>query len=91
MDDFPDIKGWSYRIAKLGAGDCIYYRIYEVYHDKEGNGVLWSEANAHGQSVDEIIADLETMLADAKRSRDNPFEVPNWEEMEAEERKRNGY
>ena len=52
---------------------------------------MWGEANAHGQSVDEIIADLETMLADVKRLRDNPFEVPNWEEMEAEERKRNGY
>jgi hypothetical protein len=90
-DEFPNIGGWNYRIAKLGEGELAYYRLYEVYYDEDGNEVLWSETNAHGQSIDEIIADLERMLADAKHSRETPFEVPNWEEMEAEERKRNGY
>jgi hypothetical protein len=76
MDEFPNISGFNYRIAKHGVGDSAYYRIYECYYDENGNVVLWSEASPHGESAEDLIADLEQMLADAKRSREDIFEVP---------------
>jgi hypothetical protein len=34
------------------------------------------ESSPHGESVEALIADLEQMLADARRSRDDIFDVP---------------
>jgi uncharacterized Rmd1/YagE family protein len=76
MDEFPNIVGFNYRIARHKVGDHAYYRIHECFCDENGNVVFWGESLAHGESADALIADLEQTLADAKRSRDNIFDVP---------------
>jgi hypothetical protein len=37
---------------------------------------FWGEVSPHGESVEALIDDLEQMLADAKYSRDDIFDVP---------------
>jgi len=76
MDEFPNISGFNYRIARHKVGDHAYYRIYECFYDENGEVVFSSESSPHGETVDALIADLEQMLADAKRSRDDIFDVP---------------
>ena len=76
MDEFPNISGFNYRIARHKVGDDAYYRIHECFYDENGNVVLWGESSPHGESADALIADLEQMLADAKCSRDEIFDVP---------------
>jgi len=76
MHEFPNITGFNYRIGRHKVGDDAYYRLHECFYDEDGNVVLWGEASPHGESADGLIADLERMLADAKRSRDDIFEVP---------------
>ena len=77
MDEFPKISGFNYRIARHKVGDDAYYRIHECFYDENGRvvlwGVLWGESSPHGETADALIADLEQMLADAKRSRDDTF------------------
>ena len=75
MDQFPNIAGFNYRIARHKVGDGAYYNIYECYYDENGKVVFSSESSPHGESADALIADLEQMLADAKRSRDDIFDV----------------
>ena len=62
--------------AVLKVGDDAYYRIHACFYDENGNVVFWGESSPHGESADALIADLEQMLADAKRSRDDIFDVP---------------
>ena len=76
MDEFPNISGFNYRIGRHKVGADAYYRIHECFYDENGKVVLWSESSPHGESADALIADLEQMLADAKRSRDDIFDVP---------------
>ena len=76
MDEFPNIRGFNYRIGRHKAGKDAYYRIHECFYDADGNVVFWGESSPHGESADGLIADLEQMLADAKRSRDDIFDVP---------------
>ena len=76
MDEFPNISGFNYRIGRHKAGKDAYYRIHECFYDADGNVVFWGESSPHGESADGLIADLEQMLADAKRSRDDIFDVP---------------
>ena len=76
INEFPNIVGFNYRIARHKVGDDAYYRIYECFYDDDGNVVLWGESSPHRESAEDLIADLEQMLADAKRSRDDIFEVP---------------
>ena len=71
MGESPNIDGFDYRIARHKVGDDAYYRIYECYYDENGNVVLWGESSPHGESADALIADLERMLADAKRCWDD--------------------
>jgi len=47
-----------------------------MVYDMNGNGVFSGESSPDGESADALIADLEQMLADAKRSRDDIFDVP---------------
>jgi hypothetical protein len=44
--------------------------------DENGKVILWGESSPHGETADALITDLEQMLADAKRSRDDVFDVP---------------
>ena len=76
MDKFPNISGFNYRIARHKVGDDAYYRVHECFYDENGNVVFWGESSPHGESADALIADLERMLADAKHSRDDIFDVP---------------
>src|SRR5258708_10403878 len=69
MDELPNISGFNYRIGKHKVGDHAYYRIHECFYDENRNVVFWGESSPHGESADALIADLEQMLADAKRSR----------------------
>ena len=66
----PIISGFNYRIGRHKVGDDAYYRIHECFYDENGNVVFWVE------SAEALIADQEQMLADAKRSRDDIFDVP---------------
>jgi hypothetical protein len=76
MDQFPNIAGFNYRIARHKVGDGAYYNIYECYYDENGKVVFSSESSPHGESADALIADLEQMLGDAQRSQDDIFDVP---------------
>ena len=74
MDEFPNISGFNYRIARHKIGNEGYYRIYECFYDENGKVVFWGESLPHGESVEALIDDLE--LADAKCSCDDIFDVP---------------
>lgn len=71
---------WNNRILKHSSphGEC--YRIHEVYYDMEpdGNedGLSWTvePKTPFGETVDELIEDLEMMLRDAEKSRDDIIE-----------------
>ena len=76
MDEFPNVSSFNYRIARHKVGDDAYHRNCECFYDENGDIVLWGESSPHGESADALIADLEQMLADAKRSRDDIFDVP---------------
>jgi hypothetical protein len=76
MDEFPNISGFNYRIGRHKVGDHAYYRIHECFYDEHGKVVFSSESSPHGESADALIADLEQMLADVKRSRNDIFDVP---------------
>ena len=47
-----------------------------MLYDENGKVVFWGESLPHGESVEALIDDLEQMLADAKYSRDDIFDVP---------------
>jgi hypothetical protein len=76
MNKFPNISGFNYRIGRHKVGDEAYYRIQECFYDENGKVVLWGETCPHGETADALIADLEQMLADAKRSREDILDVP---------------
>ena len=45
MDEFPNISGFNYRIARHKVGDDAYYRIHECFYDAKGK--LFSGVNHH--------------------------------------------
>ena len=40
MDEFPNISGFNYRIARHKVGNDAYYRIHECFYDENGKVVL---------------------------------------------------
>jgi hypothetical protein len=76
IDELPNISGFNYRIGKHKVGDDAQDRIHECFYGANGKVVFSGESSPHGESVDALIADLEQMLADAQRSRDDIFDVP---------------
>jgi hypothetical protein len=76
MDEFPNISGFNYRIGRHKVGDDAYYSIHECFYDEHGKIIFWGESSPFGETADALIADLEQMLADAKRSRHDIFDVP---------------
>ena len=73
MDEFPNISGFNYRIGRHKVGDHAYYRIHGCFYDENGEVVFSGESSRHGEFADALIADLEQMLADAKRSSGRHF------------------
>jgi hypothetical protein len=65
------------RIGRYKADGDAYYGMHECFYDELGRVVLWGWSSLHGETPDALIADLEQMLADAKRSRDDIFDVPS--------------
>jgi hypothetical protein len=65
------------RIGRYKAGDDAYYGMHQCFYDGNGKVVFSSESSPHGESAEALIADLEQMLADARRSRDDIFDVPS--------------
>jgi hypothetical protein len=66
------IKMWNYRIIKRASDnepEC-YYSLNEVFYEKDGTLMAFSDADqVVGSSREEIIEVLEMMLADAKKDR----------------------
>ena len=64
------IKMWNYRIIKRASEnepEC-YYALNEVFYEKDGTLMAFSDADqVVGSSREEIIEVLEMMLADAKK------------------------
>lgn len=56
---------WNYRAVVEHCGDEDVYTLREVYYDAAGNINGWSPSPAepHGDSLDELRADLERMRA----------------------------
>ena len=61
---------WNYRIIKRNSEnepEC-YYALNEVFYEKDGKPMAYSDADqVIGSSREEIIEVLEMMLADAKK------------------------
>jgi hypothetical protein len=66
---------WNNRVVehKNERGD-VYYQVHEVYYNDDGSiskelGMTKEAITPTGETVDDLIETLETMLYDAKRSR----------------------
>jgi hypothetical protein len=71
-----NLRQAKYTEREQGRSRLSLYNKPECFYDDDGNVVLWGETSPHGESTDALIADLEQMLADAKRSRDDIFDIP---------------
>ena len=63
---------WNYRILKRASKDEpeYYYALNEVFYEKNGKLMAFSDADTIvGNSPEEIIELLEIMLSDAKKDR----------------------
>lgn len=60
---------WNYRIIKYDTNKNIVYRIHEVFYDEKGKieGFTEDAVFAQGETVDELISDLQMMINDAKK------------------------
>jgi len=61
---------WNYRVVKYNIDKNIIYRIHEVFYDKNKNmeGFTENAVSPQGDSLKELIADLQLMMDDAKKS-----------------------
>ena len=67
------LKPWAKSCSPSGA---INYPKSCLSSRHSTQGFLWGESLPLGETADALIAGLEQMLADAKRSRDDVFDVP---------------
>jgi hypothetical protein len=61
MSDFDfNLNHWNYRIVRHKVSGGGYYRVHEVYYDKDGKPVTIAEdlEAAFGKAPDEMIAEL---------------------------------
>lgn len=67
---------FNYRIIKSRSNNTTVFSLHEVYYDEAGSVKGWTEdpVNEFHNSVAELIEDLETILSDAKASKDNVFD-----------------
>ena len=75
---------WNYRIIKRASENEpeYYYALNEVFYEKNGKPMAFSDADVIvGSSPEEIIEVLEIMLTDAKKDRpiltEEDFKVKN--------------
>ena len=83
--DKPDWSGgWNYRLVSLDKGSKTSLPrigIYEVYYDNKGKIIASTEEPEVGyfDNREDLIAYLETLLKDAKRSPITPkSKMPKW-------------
>jgi hypothetical protein len=57
-------KHWNYRVIKHTFEGDDYYRVHSVYYENADTpiGVSKDSVHPHGDSVDELRADIELML-----------------------------
>lgn len=60
---------WHYQIRKRIIGEDEFYDIVEMYHDDNGNHTGWTidSMSPNGNTKEELIKDIEMMLADANK------------------------
>jgi len=60
---------WNYRVVKYDTNENIIYRIHEVFYDQDNNIEFFTEDAVlpQGDSLKELIADLQFMMDDAKK------------------------
>ena len=58
--------GWHYGIIKLPAAKEAYYGVCEVY-EIDGETCYSPDVKPFGESVEELILDLERMLSDLRK------------------------
>ena len=65
-----NMSTWNYRILRHNYGAEVGYEIHEVYYDDDGNPQGWTENGKapYGETPEDLIWCLETMLADARKS-----------------------
>ena len=63
---------WNYRIMKHGEKDGVWYGVHEVFYDDDGN-LSWTmkPVVASADSPEGVIEDVELMLADIKKYKDD--------------------
>ena len=66
---------WNYRVFKKGINDRDYYYIKEVYYDKQGDIISFTEDTETGyfEDIEHLIQSHEIMLNDIKKYKDNPL------------------
>lgn len=60
---------WNYRVIKYDTNKDIVYRVHEVFYDKNKNikGFTKEAVFPQGESLEELISDLQLMINDAKK------------------------
>lgn len=60
---------WNYQAIKLTEHGTTTYRIHSVFHDEDGEITDWTvdPTWAQGETLEELKADLTTMLHDASK------------------------
>ena len=72
---------WNNRIIKMTDKNGTFYGLHEVYYDAINDDgeptVMWTEKPAFGyfNNVEELIGDLELMLKDANRCKDDILDL----------------
>ena len=68
-----NLSHWNYRIVRHKIARGEYYRVHEVYYDMDGEPsiIAGDPEAAFGETPDELIAELELMLEEAIRSKED--------------------
>lgn len=66
---------WNYRVFKKNINDRDYYYIKEVFYDKHGEIVSFTEDTETGyfEDLEHLVQSHEIMLNDIKKYKDNPL------------------
>lgn len=62
---------WDYRVIKHDTDKDVIYRVHEVFYDENKNieGFTEKAVSPQGESLNELISDLKSMIGDAKKSQ----------------------
>jgi hypothetical protein len=61
---------WNYRVVRFNGADNedTYYELKEVFYNRDGTLMGYSDASVSGESFDDIIKVLDMMKEDAHKS-----------------------